>query len=211
MPSRGQATPAEPLEPEVEGGIRWLVAAENPSGGWGDLSQPGALQAGWDPATTAFVTLALVRAGHTPAQGDHQEVVGRATVCLVRAVEAFPESQLHVVTSAGSLPQTKLGPLVNTGLTTIYLARVLPELPAGHALATRTDAALDKCLRRVMLLQQADGSWTGRHCITSRSFCTAAAVQCILVDRDKRFLVAIADVAAEAVVPPPSPRESRGH
>jgi hypothetical protein len=32
-------------------------------------------------------------------------------------------------------------------------------------------------------IQNADGSWTGHHCITGRTFCTSAALLCLMVDR----------------------------
>ncbi|MBI3181589.1 MAG: hypothetical protein HYZ28_05560 [Myxococcales bacterium] len=42
------------------------------------------------------------------------------------------------------------------------------------------DAGMAKNLARV---QNADGSWTGHHCITGRSFCTAAALLVLMADR----------------------------
>jgi squalene cyclase len=32
-------------------------------------------------------------------------------------------------------------------------------------------------------IQNADGSWTGHHCITGRTFCTSAALLVLMVDR----------------------------
>ncbi len=32
-------------------------------------------------------------------------------------------------------------------------------------------------------IQNDDGSWTGHHCITGRTFCTAAALMVLMVDR----------------------------
>lgn len=44
----------------------------------------------------------------------------------------------------------------------------------------RWDAAMTKSLSRV---QNQDGSWTGHHCITGRTFCTSAALLVLLADR----------------------------
>jgi hypothetical protein len=50
----------------------------------------------------------------------------------------------------------------------------------------------DKMQGRLSKIQNADGSWSGQHCITSPVFCTAAVVQCIAADQDVEFLVAMA-------------------
>lgn len=51
----------------------------------------------------------------------------------------------------------------------------------------------DKMHGRLQKIQNADGSWTGLHCITSPVFCTSAVVQCLTTDRDATFLVAMAE------------------
>ena len=39
---------------------------------------------------------------------------------------------------------------------------------------------------KIISVQNADGSWTGHHCITSRTFCTAAA--CLVLSSPNRYL-----------------------
>lgn len=51
---------------------------------------------------------------------------------------------------------------------------------------------------RLARLQNADGSWTGLHCITDSVYMTAAAVQSLTADRDAPLLVAIAKRKAES-------------
>lgn len=46
----------------------------------------------------------------------------------------------------------------------------------------------DKMLSRLKKVQNADGSWSGHHCITSPVFCTSAVVQCLTTERDSEFL-----------------------
>ena len=42
------------------------------------------------------------------------------------------------------------------------------------------DAMMTENLNRI---QNGDGSWTGHHCITGRTFCTASALMVLMVDR----------------------------
>jgi hypothetical protein len=44
----------------------------------------------------------------------------------------------------------------------------------------RWDAAITRNLEHI---QNEDGSWTGHHCITGRTFCTAAALLTLMADR----------------------------
>jgi hypothetical protein len=72
----------------------------------------------------------------------------------------------------------------------------------------------DKMQGRLSKIQNADGSWSGHHCITSPVFCTAAVVQCIAADQDAEFLVEMAkrtrgteqQVATTAATTPATPQ-----
>jgi hypothetical protein len=61
----------------------------------------------------------------------------------------------------GTQPQTKLGRYVDTAMTAQYLARALSLLPKDDALHGRVDKAIDKCLAKLQVSQQKDGSWGG--------------------------------------------------
>ncbi len=50
----------------------------------------------------------------------------------------------------------------------------------GGADWTKWDATMTANLNRI---QNADGTWTGHHCITGRTFCTATALMVLMVDR----------------------------
>jgi hypothetical protein len=50
----------------------------------------------------------------------------------------------------------------------------------------------DKMQGRLSKIQNADGSWSGLHCITSPVFCTAAVVQTLTADQDVEFLRSMA-------------------
>ena len=43
-------------------------------------------------------------------------------------------------------------------------------------------------------VQNADGSWSGHHCITGRTFCTAAALTVLTIDRSPEQAVAKVDL-----------------
>jgi hypothetical protein len=159
-------TPADEPPDFAHKGIEWLVKAQHENGGWGagsharqDIRDPSAVVT--DPATTAFVGVALLRAGSTPVSGPHKEAVRRATGHLVKVVEAAPAEGPRITDLEGTQPQTKMGALVDTSMTIHFLARVLRELPGDDPLRGRVDKALDKCLRKIQGSQQADGTWSG--------------------------------------------------
>jgi hypothetical protein len=152
-----------PLDPFVQKGAAWLVKAQHPGGGWGagsharqEVRDPHAVVT--DPATTAFVAMALLRAGSTPESGPYSDAMKRATLYLLEAVEKAPQGP-KITHISGTQPQAKLGPLVDTGMTSQYLARVLPHLTKGTSLHQRVDTALERCIRKLEESQSASGSW----------------------------------------------------
>jgi hypothetical protein len=153
------------LDPFVQRGADWLIKAQHPSGGWGagsharqEVRDPR--QVTTDPATTAFVAMALLRTGSTPESGPYRESMKLATLYLVDAVEKAPKNGPRITQIEGTQPQRKLGALVDTGMTSQYLANVLPTLAPGSDLRARVDAALEVCVRKLEDSQAADGKWT---------------------------------------------------
>jgi nitrogen regulatory protein PII len=63
----------------------------------------------------------------------------------------------------------------------------LSYMMVSEALAAKGGAEWEKWNTRMATLlaraQNADGSWTGHHCITGRTFCTAAALLVLMADR----------------------------
>ena len=162
---------AKPIKPGripgfVNKGVQWLIAAQHNDGGWGggshahqDVTDPHAVVT--DPATTSFTLLALLRAGHTPVGGEHQSQVRKGLAYLLTSVEKAPANGPLITDVQGTQPQTKLGRYVDTAMTAQYLARALALLPKDDELHGRVDKALDKCLAKLQVSQQADGSWGG--------------------------------------------------
>ncbi len=149
----------------VKKGITWLIAAQHTDGGWGGGSHaqqgvrdPQAVQT--DPATTAFTLLSLMRAGHTPVAGEYQSQIKKGLEYLLTTVEQAPTAGPLITNIEGTQPQAKLGRYVDTAMTSQYLSRVLPLVKEDKALHKRVNAAIDKCLVKLQLSQQADGSWS---------------------------------------------------
>lgn len=80
-------------ERAIELGLDFLVRAQDPDGAWRarafvlnhrdfDARNAGMGNAEWDIAMTGLSVLAFVSSGHTPDQGDHQEVVRRGVEWL---------------------------------------------------------------------------------------------------------------------------------
>lgn len=148
----------------VERGVAWLAAAQHKDGGWGGgshanqaLRDPHAVTT--DPATTAFTLLSLMRSGHTPLAGTYQKQTRSGLEYLLNTVEKAKAEGPLITEIQGTQPQTKLGRLVDTSMTAQYLARVLPLLSTEDSLHARVDKALDKCLKKLEVSQEEDGSW----------------------------------------------------
>ncbi len=155
----GNAT--EPLGPVVQKGLDWLAKAQQPDGGWGagshaeqQVRDPHAVRT--DPATTAFAAQALLRARAYP------EWAARATDYLVAAVESAPEVGPLITDIHETQPQVKLGPYIDTVLTSQFLSRALADLPEGSERRRRVAAALNRCVKKLQDAQLSDGSWGSR-------------------------------------------------
>ncbi|NNF58632.1 MAG: hypothetical protein HKN04_10355 [Rhodothermaceae bacterium] len=142
--------------------LDWLAAAQFSNGGWGagqhaqqGIDDPHAVQ--MDPATTAFAALALMRTGSTPDDGPYAENVARALAYLLDLVEESSEDGPRITTIDGTQPQAKLGRNIDAAMVAQFFAAILPALDGR--LERRTEAALDKCLRKIQRGQTADGSW----------------------------------------------------
>jgi hypothetical protein len=65
---------------------------------------------------------------------------------------------------------------------------------------TRWDDAMTSNLNRI---QNSDGSWSGHHCITGRTFCTATALLVLMADRTPVPVAATTPTPASAPAPAP--------
>ena len=157
----------EPLPEFVSRGLKWLAEAQFDNGGWGagshsrqDIRDPNAVQI--DPATTAFSTMALLRAGNTLTKGPYRQQVKNAVLYMVELVESYPKEGPAITNISGTQPQAKLGQNIDVSMAAQLFTRVIPLLDDQPKLQNRVQAVLKTCLDKLALAQGADGSWNDR-------------------------------------------------
>lgn len=145
----------------AEKGARWLASVQGQNGGWGQdggetsyVRQGEHLESlGNDVANTAVAALALRRAGK-----EYQPAIDRALAFILRNVESSPQEGLTVTKVNGTQIQRKLGPYIDTFLTSMLLSEVDGTLP-NTTENLRVRKALEKCVAKIEHTQQTDGSW----------------------------------------------------
>ncbi len=152
---------AVPVETAVEKGARWLVSVQGADGGWGQdggetsyVRQGEHLESnGNDVANTAVAALALLEAG-----SPYRPNVDRALDFILKQVEASSGDGLEITNAKGTQIQRKLGPYIDTFLTSMLLAKVdgTQSQPVRNA---RIRSALEKCVAKIEKNQKSDGSW----------------------------------------------------
>jgi len=150
-----------PLSTAVDKGARWLASVQGADGGWGQdggeasSARPGERleSSGNDVANTAVAALALLQAGR-----QYQPQVDRALAFILQRIEASPADGLAITDRQGTQIQRKLGPYIDTFLSSMLLSQI-----DGHAstpaLNARVRKALQKTVAKIEKHQQSDGSW----------------------------------------------------
>ncbi|MEP7274091.1 MAG: hypothetical protein ABI882_21515 [Acidobacteriota bacterium] len=150
-----------PIVAAVDKGAKWLASTQGEDGGWGQdgngtsYIQNGAQleSKGNDVANTAVAALALLRAGK-----QYQPNVDRALAFILQRVEGSPRDGLSVTNVEGTQIQRKLGPYIDTFLTSMLLSQVDGTLAKAGENA-RVRRALEKCVAKIERNQKGDGSW----------------------------------------------------
>jgi hypothetical protein len=173
-------TPAE-VSGSQQRAFNWMIQAQNGDGGFAagtharqDIMDPHAVPS--DPATTAMVSMALLRAGSTPESGRFANVLQRTTEFLLKAVENAPEESLNVTQLTGTQIQVKLGQNIDAALTAQYFSNLMGRMPCNDPKHDRWLNALNKCVRKIQRSQTSNGSvagsgWAG---VLQSSFATNA-------------------------------------
>src|SRR5436309_7892409 len=126
------STKIESTTPNVDKAVQWLVSVQGRDGGWGqDGGATSYVRSGErletngnDVANTAVATLALVHAGNTPVKGEYRANVRRGVDFILRSVEDSPATGLAVTRISGTQIQRKLGPYIDTFLTSTLLSEL---------------------------------------------------------------------------------------
>jgi Squalene-hopene cyclase C-terminal domain/Prenyltransferase and squalene oxidase repeat len=156
----------DPVSIAVEKGMKWLVSVQGKDGGWGQdggetsyVRQGERLESnGNDVANTAVAAEALLHAGNTPTSGAYHQSLQRAVRFILERVERSPMDGLVVTDLNGTQIQRKLGPYIDTFLTSKLLADLDGNMGDAQANA-RVRQSLEKCVAKVEKSQLKDGSW----------------------------------------------------
>ena len=145
----------------VSKGAKWLASVQGADGGWGqdggdpsNVRQSDRLESnGNDVANTAIAALALLRAG-----AQYRTNVERAVDFILQRVEASPGDGLAITdVKQQTQVQRKLGPYIDTFVTSMLLAQV--DGTFAKAANTRIRSGLEKCVAKIERNQMKDGSW----------------------------------------------------
>jgi hypothetical protein len=156
----------DPVSVAVEKGMKWLVSVQGKDGGWGQdggetsyVRQGERLESnGNDVANTAVAAEALLHTGSTPTSGPYHESLQRAVRFILDHVERSPADGLAVTDQTGTQIQRKLGPYIDTFLTSKLLADLDGNMGDVQA-NMRVRKNLEKCVAKVEKNQLKDGSW----------------------------------------------------
>jgi hypothetical protein len=141
-------------------GAKWLASVQGADGGWGqdggaasDVRRNENLESkGNDVANTAVAALALLRAGD-----QYRPNVERAVDFILKKIEASPADGLSITDVNQTQIQRKLGPFIDTFLSSMLLARVDGTLAKANN--ARVRKGLEKCVAKIERNQMSDGSW----------------------------------------------------
>jgi hypothetical protein len=203
---------ARPVPKTVTLGLAWLADHQLAGGGWGQGDEaPGQRHsavgpgAGANVADTSMAVLAFVRAGHTPSQGDHQDVVRRGVEHVLTEIEAADADSLFVTQVRGTRVQGKIGTYADTFAALMMLTEAKGTMRDGVANA-RVERALRKVVSKIEKNQRKDGTWDDRGWAPVLSQAMAAkgvnrAAQ-VGLDVDEAVLERVEAAAAPSAMPP---------
>lgn len=157
------------LSEAVLKGFAYLIRQQHGNGGWSQgggwrsTSDGGRMEGSKvvdppDVANTCVATLALLRGGHLPREGEFSANVFRALDFVMASVEASDRESPYVTELRGTQVQTKIGPLADTFLATQVLAEARGHMP-NEADQARLESALAKVIGKLERHQGVDGSW----------------------------------------------------
>ncbi len=160
------AVQPKPLAENTKRGLAWLVEHQLKNGAWGQGEESSHMGGGDkmrdipSVADTCMAALALIRAGSTPAKGDHAKNVFEAVQYVCSQIEESDKDSLYITPTRGTRVQSKLGPYIDTFMASLLLAEVNHQMPTEDS-QNRVSTVLDKLLGKIQKNQRADGTWGG--------------------------------------------------
>jgi hypothetical protein len=171
----------EKVQASIDRGLTWIARAQNEKGGWGagshsrqDITDPHAVAA--DPATTAMVSMAMLRSGTTLTEGEYAAQLRKGLNYLMLATENSLASSYNITDQTGTQIQTKLGANIDVILTAQFFSNVLDYTNHDAALNARVKKNLNTCVSKIQRAQDRNGNiagagWAG---VLQSSFATNA-------------------------------------
>jgi hypothetical protein len=174
QPARASAAEGvhpKPLSSSVKKGLEYLIKQQHANGGWGQGGGWRTIDNGSriegsevkdppDVGNTCIAVLALIRAGNTAKDGPYSKEVAKAVEFVCGYVAKSDDKSLYVTDVKGTQIQTKIGPYVDTFLTSMVLAELKGKMPDEKSEKLLV-ASLDKTIAKVEKNQNADGTFAG--------------------------------------------------
>ena len=165
-PNRPKPTVSGPVQLAVDKGLKWLVSVQGDDGGWGQdggatsyIRKSERIESsGNDVANTAVAAEALLQAGNTPSGGPYKDSLRRAVTFILEHTDKSPAEGLAITDLQGTQIQRKLGPYIDTFLTSKLLAELDGRM-GNPQLNARVRKSLEKCVAKIEKNQLKDGSW----------------------------------------------------
>lgn len=160
------AVDPKPLSEAAKNGLKYLANQQQADGGWNQgggwrTGGQGRVENAADPSdvgNTCMALLAFIRAGNSPTVGEYKEHVKKALKFLCERVEKSDAKDLYVTDVRNTQLQSKIGPFVDTFLTTLVLSEIKGK---GGDDEKRLVACLDKTVDKIAKNQKEDGTFAG--------------------------------------------------
>lgn len=154
------------IHQSVQKGLEWLQKAQHENGGWGCGShqfqkERNPLAVPPDPATTAIVSMALLRSGSTLTDGPYHRELSKATNYLFKVLKNCIPNAQNITELKNTQIQRKLGQNIDVVLTTQYLTNLMSSLSANDPKRKEIEKYLNLSVEKIQLAQNEDGSLKG--------------------------------------------------
>jgi hypothetical protein len=214
----GKAATVKPksIAEKTQKGLAYLVNQQQASGGWGQGGgwraatqgsrvEGAEVQDNADVGNTAIAMLALIRAGHTPKEGEYAKNVAKGVEFIAAKIDKVEKDSPFVTDVLGTQIQSKIGQYVDTFLAGLVLSELKGKMP-DETSEKRLVAALDRTMAKIEKHQKADGTFAGNSgwaSVLSQALCSKAinraaqngvAIREEVLDRDARLAAAGVDV-----------------